>query len=279
MTIWGVGPEAIGSGAQPVTITSMTERAGMQTSSVMAMEAMTFKPKMELETITFTPTTVDPEHNSHIARTTLTTRGTVTRAAPSNPSHRRDFSDPNRLYLSMSTDETALAVRKKAASALQGDERLASLYEQFMPGALRLSVFLTRDSLEGEELAQDAFVSVVGRFHDRGGPDNFEAYLTRTVINLAARRGRRVSREVDLRSTTPVSLIDMENSSADRDLLWRGIRQLPPRQRAVLYLRYHEDLPEREVAQMLDCSLSAVKSLTLRATRRLETMLSERTDG
>jgi RNA polymerase sigma factor (sigma-70 family) len=51
--------------------------------------------------------------------------------------------------------------------------------------------------------------------------------------------------------------------------MWRRLQTLPPRQRAVLVLRYYEDLSERETANALRCSVAAVKSLTARATSAL----------
>jgi RNA polymerase sigma factor (sigma-70 family) len=56
---------------------------------------------------------------------------------------------------------------------------------------------------------------------------------------------------------------------ADRDLLLRALASLPPRQRAVLVLRYFDDLPEAEIAEVLGCSLGTVKSHCARALSRL----------
>jgi RNA polymerase sigma factor (sigma-70 family) len=52
-------------------------------------------------------------------------------------------------------------------------------------------------------------------------------------------------------------------------VLWSAVRRLPPRQRAVLVLRYHEDLPEAEVARLLGLPLGTVKSLAHRGLARL----------
>ena len=56
---------------------------------------------------------------------------------------------------------------------------------------------------------------------------------------------------------------------AGREDMWRRLQTLPPRQRAVLVLRYYEDLSERETAAAMRCSVAAVKSLTARATSTL----------
>ena len=62
---------------------------------------------------------------------------------------------------------------------------------------------------------------------------------------------------------------DRTNEIADRDYLLRALAALPPRQRAVVVLRYFDDLSEAETAQMLGCSLGTVKSQTARGLARL----------
>jgi RNA polymerase sigma-70 factor (sigma-E family) len=55
----------------------------------------------------------------------------------------------------------------------------------------------------------------------------------------------------------------------DRDEVWQALGQLPKRQRAVLVLRYFEDLSEAEIANALDCSVGTVKSQASRALAKL----------
>ena len=63
---------------------------------------------------------------------------------------------------------------------------------------------------------------------------------------------------------------------ADRDLLLRGLAALPVRQRAVLVLRYLEDLTEAQTAEALACSVGTVKSQASRALARLRQLTVER---
>jgi len=62
---------------------------------------------------------------------------------------------------------------------------------------------------------------------------------------------------------------DLTNEIADRDYLLRALAALPPRQRAVLVLRYFDDLSEAETAHMLGCSVGTVKSQAARGLARL----------
>ena len=58
-----------------------------------------------------------------------------------------------------------------------------------------------------------------------------------------------------------------------REDLWKALATLPARQRAALVLRYYEDLSERETAEMLGCSVAAVKSLVARGGGALRELI------
>lgn len=150
---------------------------------------------------------------------------------------------------------------------------LADLYVRHVPAANRLAFLLTGDRSQSEDLVHDAFVRCVGRFGHLRAHEAFDAYLRRTIVNLHTSRLRRVRVEraylskEDGRGTHALTsgLPDI----AGREDMWRRLRTLPPRQQAVLVLRYYEDLSERETADALRCSVAAVKSLTARATSAL----------
>ena len=141
-----------------------------------------------------------------------------------------------------------------------GGRDLARLYEQHAPAALRLAYLLTGDHALAEDLVQDAFVRVIGRFGQLRDETAFDAYLRRTVVNLSYRtfRRRRVERE------------EVE----ERDELWCRLDSVAPRQRAALVLRYYEDLSEEQAAQVLGCSTRALRSLTSRGLQALRTQES-----
>jgi RNA polymerase sigma-70 factor (sigma-E family) len=149
---------------------------------------------------------------------------------------------------------------------------LADLYVRHVPAANRLAFLLTGNRSQAEDLVHDAFVRCVGRFGHLRAHEAFDAYLRRTIVNLHTSRLRRVrveraflAKEAARGGRATSGLPDV----AAREDMWRRLQTLPARQRAVLVLRYYEDLSERETADALRCSVAAVKSLTARATSAL----------
>lgn len=145
--------------------------------------------------------------------------------------------------------------------------RLEDLYVRHAPAALRLAFFLTGDRELAQDLVQDAFVRITGRFGHLRQPDSFDRYLRRTIVNLFTSHLRRVrleraelARERAERPPDPPPL-----DAVEHDELVRALRHLPERQRAAVVLRYYEDLTERETAEIMRCSTSAVNSLVSRA--------------
>lgn len=98
-----------------------------------------------------------------------------------------------------------------------------------------------------------------------------EPYVRRSVINLIISRARRrkVLREVHLTRLPEPSVEGAADGVVLRDALIRELHRLPARQRAVLVLRYWEDLSEAETAKLLGCSVGTVKSQASRALAKL----------
>lgn len=154
--------------------------------------------------------------------------------------------------------------------------RLAELYLRHGPAAQRLAFLLTGDRAHAEDLVQEAFVRVVGRFGHLRVPDAFEAYLRRTIVNLHTSQLRRKRLErawLERERGAGGPAADAMPDVGARQELWRAVLELPPRQRAAIVLRFYEDLSERETADVLRCSPAAAKSLTARATETLRTRI------
>ena len=97
-----------------------------------------------------------------------------------------------------------------------------------------------------------------------------EAYVRRTIVTTAISWRRRRSfheRPVDRMPET--STADDTERLATADALWEHLRILPTRQRAALFLRYHEDLSEAETAHLMGCSVGTVKRQVFVALAKL----------
>lgn len=157
-------------------------------------------------------------------------------------------------------------------SVTRGEQRLADLYWQNASEVARLAFLLTGDRHAAEDIVQDAFVRLFGRFQDLRNPDAFRNYLRRTVVNLSHDRFRRLKLERDhaAQEANPSSpQVGVASQVEDRESIRHALRSLPHRQRAALVLRFYVDLSEQETAEVLQCSVAAVKSLVSRATASL----------
>lgn len=149
--------------------------------------------------------------------------------------------------------------------------RLSELYTRHGPAAQRLAFLLTGDRALAEDLVQEAFVRVVGRFGHLRVPDAFASYLRRTIVNLhtSQLRRRRLERAWLERERGHVASTDAMPDLGARVELWTAVLELPARQRAAIVLRFYEDLSERETAEILGCSSGAVNSLVAHAMATL----------
>jgi RNA polymerase sigma-70 factor (sigma-E family) len=141
-----------------------------------------------------------------------------------------------------------------------------------MPALLRFGHVLTGDPLRAEELVQQALVSTWARWR-RIQHDQPHAYVRRAMVHTHTSMWRRSRRE----SALPVGFDPPDREGADlgeRDRTLAALRLLPPRQRAVIVLRYYEDLSEADIAAVLGCSTGTVKSQASRALRTLRSHLT-----
>lgn len=139
---------------------------------------------------------------------------------------------------------------------------------------LRTAYLLTNQRQEAEDLLQTALSKTYGAWRRLRAPQAAEAYVRTTMVRDAARiRSRRNSRPETLVADPPERLQRHPPAhavgEADADELWAALASLPPRQRAVLVLRYYEGLTEREIADVLGCSTGTVKSQASKALAKL----------
>lgn len=149
------------------------------------------------------------------------------------------------------------------------------------PALLRLAVMLAGSREDGEDLLQTALLNA-HRHRDRiaemAAP---VAYLRTVVVNEHASRGRRRSRrpqEVSTPAAPERALAPDDDAVAIRDETWRWLATLSAQQRAVLVLRYYEDLADAEIATVLRCPESTVRSHARRGLASLRHRLAQDRD-
>lgn len=133
------------------------------------------------------------------------------------------------------------------------------------PALLRFAYLLTHDHALAEDLVQNALLKAHRRWKAVGHADHPHAYVRRAVVHeFVSWRRRRSSGEIP-GPIPDAGQPDTADLLAERDLTWRALAELPPRQRAVLALRYYEALPDTEIAAVLGCAEGTVRSLATRA--------------
>lgn len=153
----------------------------------------------------------------------------------------------------------------------RGDDRFDEFVRARWTATARLAYALTLDHGKAEDLTQESFAKLWFRW-GRARDASPEGYLRRIMLTtyLSGRR-RRWSGEQPTDRPPETTIGPGTDRVDDRQSLRTAMAALSPRQRAAVYLRYAEDLPEREVADLLGCSVGAVKqhaSRGLAALRR-----------
>jgi RNA polymerase sigma-70 factor (sigma-E family) len=148
------------------------------------------------------------------------------------------------------------------------------------PALLRTAFLLCGgDRGAAEDLLQGVLMRAYPRW--RRIRDKPEPYLRAALANAAANRWRTRSRrvtEVPLAETTEITRTGHEQQVVDHDQVVRALHQLPARMRAVLILRFFDDMSEADVAKALRCSTGTVKSQASRGLARLRELLAEDDD-
>jgi RNA polymerase sigma-70 factor (sigma-E family) len=142
-------------------------------------------------------------------------------------------------------------------------------------------VLLVGDPETAEEVVQDSFVAMHGRWRSLREPDQGLAYLRQTVVNrsrsVLRHRGVRARHVPDLAPDLPGA--DVHALATERRrLVLDALRALPDRQREVLALRYYLDLSEAEIAETLGISKGAVKTHASRGAATLRAQMEEAND-
>jgi RNA polymerase sigma-70 factor (sigma-E family) len=148
---------------------------------------------------------------------------------------------------------------------------------------LRTALLLVgQNRAEAEDLLQVALERAYRHWGRICRTDEPERYVRRILTNASADRWRKIARRAEQAITTghsDLAIPDHTAQIADQDYVLRALAELPPGQRAVLVLRYFDDLSEAETARMLGCSVGTVKSQAARALERLRSTVGREANG
>jgi RNA polymerase sigma-70 factor (ECF subfamily) len=141
---------------------------------------------------------------------------------------------------------------------------------------LRTAYLLVGDWSHAEDVLQTALTRTYVAWRRLGEIEAAEAYTRRVLVTTATSWWRRRWHGERPSEVLPEPAVgDATDGWLDRTELWRHVRSLPARQRAVLVLRFYEDLTEVETARVLGVAVGTVKSHCARALATLRTRLAE----
>jgi RNA polymerase sigma-70 factor (sigma-E family) len=152
----------------------------------------------------------------------------------------------------------------------QDSESFDTFVRARLPHLLGFGRALTGSEHAAADLVQDALERTLVRW-SKVTADDPEGYVRRAMVNRSISVWRKLGRE---RLTDEVPQHAYDDAYEDRTLL-DALRQLPPRQRAVVALRYYDDLTEAQTAAVLGCSVGTVKSQASAAMAKLRTLLDD----
>ncbi|WP_331767565.1 SigE family RNA polymerase sigma factor [Embleya sp. NBC_00896] len=137
-------------------------------------------------------------------------------------------------------------------------------------GLVRTAYLLTGDHGIAEDVAQSALTKTYVNWRRVQRADNPDAYVRRVLVTTNTDRFRKIRVAEQLSADPPQSIGEDPYSRIDQQHMLRdALADLPARQRAVVVLRYWDDLPETEVARILGCALGTVKSQAAKGLAKL----------
>ncbi|HEY7873765.1 MAG TPA: sigma-70 family RNA polymerase sigma factor [Actinomycetota bacterium] len=154
------------------------------------------------------------------------------------------------------------------------DAEFRDFYTVEAPRLRRLAVMLTGDVDRASDLAQDALVKTYVAW-SRIRRDDPAPYAKRTLVNLCRNAHRRRMVEIRKAPPAPRDVVDRGDNVEEAMRVAAALSVLSPVRRAVVLLRFYEDMKEADIARMLDRPLNTVKSDLKRALEKLRPMLTD----
>ncbi len=198
------------------------------------------------------------------------------------------------------SDSSAESVADEALvrEAIEGDRTaFDSLVRRYQTPAVAVSYRLLGNRADAVEIVQDAFLKAFKGLSTLERPEAFGGWLMRIVSNLSLnrRRGRHLRKgasleddegnPIDARGATTTSGESLQSGSLDpsraamgKELgaqLEKALQQLPEKQRLAIVMFTIQELPQRQVAEALDCSVEAVKWHVFQGRKKLKELLKD----
>ena len=144
-----------------------------------------------------------------------------------------------------------------------------SFYRREFAPMVALARAVCADRGAAEDIAQEALARAHEQWQTVSKYDKPGAWLRRVTINLSISGSRRLNRETAMLRRQALERRPPDEEVFGDERVWRAVRALPARQRAVIALFYQEDLTTREISEILDCSISTATSHLSEARKRL----------
>jgi RNA polymerase sigma-70 factor (sigma-E family) len=168
-----------------------------------------------------------------------------------------------------------------AVAHVTAREEFEAFFDRHFRELDRLAYLLTQDSASADDLCADVFLAVWRQWNRVTSRDDPFAYVRRMMVNMAASRVRRLTRE---RHRLALFHQGQRQASSGPDGaavvdVRAALLRLPVRRRACVVLRHAFDLSEQEVAATLGISVGTVKSQTSKGMAQLQELLAGTEEG
>ena len=154
-------------------------------------------------------------------------------------------------------------------------EVLAELLDRYGRDMQAVAYLIVRDRAAAEDIVADSLLAALDHGRSLRVDDALRPWLLRIATNKALRYRQRAAHVVELQ-VVEGAVAEPRGPTADDSLaLWQAVRDLPPRMRAAIGLRYYLDLPVETVAEVLDVSPNTIKTQLKSALAHLRTALAD----
>lgn len=150
------------------------------------------------------------------------------------------------------------------------EKELTRLVEKFSGTVYRAAYCCLRNSADADDITQDTFLALYTSNVDFTGDEHIKAWLIRVAVN----RCRNLLRSFRYRTSVPLDeAADITTVPVHRDSLLPVLMKLKPKYRVALYMFYYEDIPIRQIAEILGEKPTAVTTRLTRARQQLKQLL------